>query len=102
MSDDLQRTFKITTDVKQTAIILKEILTIIKAIAFTMAIVIFLTNGKSTPNTFAEYRLESLYAFICVITAIVRFFHGNISYITRTYDVPDYEALVVSPRNKVC
>lgn len=92
MNEEINRQYKITTEVKKTASILREIITIIMAIAFTTSIVMFLTNGTNTPKEFSKFGLTSIFAFVCVITAIIRFFHGNISYISRTYDLPDYEA----------
>jgi len=78
---------------RNTANIIQEILMIVMAIAFTTAIIIFLSDGTNAPREFGKITLESIFAFACVITAIVRFFHGNINYMSSTYNVPDYVAI---------
>ncbi|MFC1905028.1 hypothetical protein ACFLXT_04650 [Chloroflexota bacterium] len=93
MNEEFNRQSKVTTAIKKTANILREIITIIMAIAFTTAIVMFMTNGTNIPKEFSKFELTSIFAFVCLITAIIRFFHGNVSYISRTYDLPDYEAV---------
>jgi len=77
---------------KNTSKIIQEILTIVMGIAFTAAIIVFLSDGTNAPREFKKFTLESIFAFLCVITAIIRFFHGNINYMASTYNVPDYIA----------
>ena len=79
-------------EVNKTAKILQEILIIIMAIAFTSAIVMFVNQNSNEPKDVMQFSIESIFAFICVITAIARFSHGNMSYLSRTYDISDYEA----------
>jgi len=86
---------KITREVKKTADVLREIITIILALAFTTAIITFMTDGGTSPKEFTKsnFTLESIYVFISVIITIIRFYHGNMNYLSRTYNIPDYEAI---------
>lgn len=93
MNEEINKKYKIATEVNRTAKILQEILIIIMAIAFTSAIVMFITDMTNTPKEFSKFTTGSIFAFICVITAIARFSHGNMSYLSRTYEISDYEAV---------
>jgi len=79
---------------KSTANTIKEILTIIMAIAFTTAIMVFLGWGRMdiAPREFQQITVESFFAFFAVLTGIIRFFHGNTNYLKSIYNVPDYIA----------
>jgi nucleoside 2-deoxyribosyltransferase len=89
--DDFEQ-YRIGYHIRSTAEVLKEIITIIMALAFAQAIITFLTNEAGGPNKIDQFTWTHAAAFICVIITIVRFFHGNISYLIRTYNLPDHEA----------
>lgn len=84
---------RFSSQMKDTSLILKEIITIIMALAFAQAIAYFLVGQNNQPLLRHEFTPERILTFICVITAIVRFYHGNVGYISRTYDVPDHLAI---------
>ena len=81
-----------TFNVNKTSNILKEIITIIMALAFTNTIIVFLTSKNGGPKTKQDFDLISILSFIVLITSIIRFFHGNHSYLQKTYDVNDFKA----------
>ena len=92
MNDEIK--CDISSEVKNTAKILQEILIIIMGIAFTLTIIMFTTESTNIPKTFLQFTTLSVFAFICAITAIARFSHGNMSYLVRTYNISDYEAII--------
>ena len=85
--------------IRDTAATLREIITIVMGIAFTTAIVMFLTQGVFPDGTgghpipLGTFQMESVLAFIAVLTAIVRFFHGNVNYLSSVYSVIDAVAI---------
>jgi len=78
--------------IRSTAYVLRKLITIIMALAFTQTIASFLSADTSGPIRLSVFGTPRGFAFIGAITAVVRFFHGNISYLTRTYDLTDHEA----------
>jgi hypothetical protein len=65
------------------------------ALAFTTSIVTFLSTDSNTPKaSFDQYSVNDVLIFLCAITAIIRFFHGNSSYLIRTYSIPDHKATI--------
>jgi len=78
--------------IRATASVLKEIITILLALAFTTAIVTFLTEDGFSPVRLQTLSLEAILVFFCILPTIVRFYHGNVNYINKTYSVSDAEA----------
>jgi hypothetical protein len=87
--------------IKTTAGVLRDIITIIMALAFTGSIAAFLTSNGSTPVDLGKISPTRILIFVCIITTIVRFYHGNVSYLNNTYSVADAEAGIRRYRYKL-
>lgn len=81
-----------TNNIAKTASILREIVTIIMALAFTNAILVFLSAEDGSTKPPSEFSFNSVITFIGLVTLIIRFFHGNHAYLQRTYALKDYVA----------
>lgn len=79
-----------TRGIEQTASILREVIAIIMALAFTNSILVFLTSASGQAKSVGDFKLESVLGFIALISAIIRFYHGNHAYLKRTYSIHDY------------
>lgn len=56
------------------------------AIAFAKAIDVFLRDETGLTLNLSGFTYDKCFNFICVITAIIRFYHGNIKYLAREYE----------------
>ena len=78
--------------VEATAGVLRDILTILLALAFTGSVAAFLTTDGFVPVDTSDLSTGRLLVFLCVLPTIIRFYHGNVSYLNATYSVSDSEA----------
>src|SRR4030042_744033 len=97
-----------TFGIQRTAGILREVITIIMALAFTNSILVFFTSEANKVKLSDDFTIAATLSFAVLISAIVRFFHGNQAHLQHTYDVNDYvgssgglnRRLVAFPLNK--
>jgi len=77
--------------VEATAGVLRDILTILLALAFTASVTAFFTKDGFVPVATSDLTIGRLLLFLCVLPTIIRFYHGNVSYLNTTYSVSDSE-----------
>lgn len=78
--------FERETDLEKSMEVLKEIITVIMALAFTHALIQFLVDS-STSKVYHlnEISFEAWLILFLIITTIVRFYHGNMRHLSTTY-----------------
>ena len=80
LENEIMKDDALSYEVSRTATILQDIIAIIMGLAFTTAVVVFMTKDN-VPLAVSNINIESVLIFVCVISTIVRFFHGNMSYL---------------------